>query len=111
MITATSKEHGTVKVNGLCNKGETLGTPWLITIPVGCGVYRVIAIAQNEQDALDIYADSNHSVLTKIDDVEPEDEGYYATLGNFGDFHDLSSFTTECLVPCTVNYFAKKDSV
>lgn len=36
MITATSIEWGTVKVDGLCNKGELFGEPWLIMVANGC---------------------------------------------------------------------------
>lgn len=108
MITATSKEHSTVKVL-VINKGETSGTPWLIVIPSGISAFYYVAIAQHAQDAMDIYADSKHGMFTKMD--EPPDEHCYTQLGNCGDWHDLMYMTRDCLVPCTVNYFAKKDSV
>ena len=112
MITATSNEWGTVKVNGLCNKGETFGVPWLIVLGCGYSTFYYVAIANSPDEALDVYANSSHAHLTKMDEPPPpEEEDWYIQLGNFGDWHDLSSTTRQSCVRCTVNYFAKKDSL
>ena len=108
MITATTKEHGTVKVHGLCNRGETLGTPWLILIGCGSSSFHYVAIACNPQDALDIYADSKYGHMTRLEKAPPpEEEDWYCQLGNCGDWHDLSNTTRDSIVSCSVNYFAK----
>lgn len=113
MITATSPEWGTVKVDGLCNKGEQFGDPWLIV--VGNGGYTslcLIAIANSSDEAMDIYADSNWAHLTRMDAAPPpEEEDWYCQLGNFGEWHDLSYTTRNSCVRCAVNYFAKQDSL
>lgn len=111
MITATSPEWGMVKVDGLCNRGETLGDPWLIVVGSGYQSVCLIAITTNAQDAMDVYADSNHAYITKMDaPPPPEEEDWYCRLGNFGDWHDLSQTTRNSCVRCKVNYFAKKDT-
>jgi hypothetical protein len=113
MITATSNEWGTVKVNGLCNKGEQFGDPWLIVI--GNGGYTslcLVVIANDADEAMDIYADSNYVHLTQMaTPPPPEEEDWYSQLGNSGEWHDLSYTTRNSCVRCTVNYFAKADSL
>lgn len=113
MITATSSEWGTVKVDGLCNKGESFGDPWLIVISGGGYTSRcLIAIASDPQDAMNVYADSKYASITRMHEPPiPEEEDWYTQLGNFGEWHDLSHTTRNSCVRCTVNYFAKPDSL
>jgi len=112
MIAATSNEWGTVKVNGICNRGETSGVPWLIVLGSGISTFFYVAIASHPHEALDVYADSSHARMTKLDAPPPsEEEDRYIQLGNFGEWHDLSNTHRNSCVRCKVNYFAKKDSL
>lgn len=71
-----------------------------------------MAIANDPHEAMDVYADSKYACVTKMDvPPPPEEEDWYIQLGNFGDWHDLSYTTRNSCVRCTVNYFAKPDSL
>lgn len=74
-------------MNGLCNKGEQFGDPWLIVVGNGgnSGVF-LIAIANDPSEAMDVYADSKWARLTRMTTPPPsEEENWYTQLGNFGE--------------------------
>ena len=112
MIVATTERYGTLGVHGFCNRSETYGNPWLIIVPSGMSSFHYVAIAHDVESALNIYADSFHAHQTKLEvEPPPEEEEWYIQLGNCGEWHDLSNMTPDCVVPCQVNYFAKKEDL
>jgi hypothetical protein len=112
MIVATTEKYSSLKIHGACNRGETLGTPWVIIIISGISSFHYLVIAQNEQDALDVYADSPHSHMTKLEvEPSPEEEDWYTQLGNFSEWYDPSNISRHGIQRCKLNYFAKKEDL
>ena len=73
MIVAQTLDGKYHKIDGLCNRGEWFGETWLIQCNIGVFAYKVIAEANNEQEAIDVLADSSLSNLIDHDEPCPHD--------------------------------------
>ena len=101
MITATTREYGTVRVDFAINRGGWYGKTWLVEIGMGLESCFVLVEADTESDAIDELADSKRSYLIDDDD---DDDRYCA--GNDGHPVNLDNVGIQ---RCTVNYFARRE--
>lgn len=103
MITATTKEYGTVKVDFAINRGQWFGKTWLIEVGMGYDSCFVLVEADDESDAIDVLADSKRSYL--IDTDEDLGDDWNTRAGNDGHLVNLDNVGIR---RCTVNYFAPR---
>ena len=97
-----------IEVDHYCNEGAWLdygGELWLLGIGAGFDTIFVLIEAQNEQDAMDEYADSEFAYLTEVSEEDhremPDDElEWHSFLGNDCKLHREEDF--RILERCTI---------
>ena len=111
MITAFSPTlNKSVRVHGLCNKGQWFGRTWLVGIGAGFSTMFFLVEGDNESDVIDTFTDSKYGHLVKLtpDEAENLDPDFTTFAGN--NSHAVCLDDVRILERTgKVNYFAKRD--
>ena len=119
MITVTTRDGETVRVDFAVNRGRWFGKTWLVTIVHGYMGLRFLVEADCESDAIDEIVDSRHKKeLTTEDlcevceeqnklceDLRCYDACSCSFAGNYGE--RINPEVIFGIERCSVNYFAK----